>query len=125
MQTNHLSHFLLTKELYPVLVKAVELRGEARVVNHSSFARNGPPGTKLTAENCKLYLGKNGGDLGGVDAAPHLRREEVLHHHPDAAALHLLDVPDDALLTQPHLLEPRYVQQDIGWKKLSEQGKRH
>ena len=65
MQTNHLSHFLLTKELYPVLVKAVELRGEARVVNHSSFARNGPPGTKLTAENCKLYLGKNGGDLGG------------------------------------------------------------
>jgi len=29
------------------------------------------------------------------------------------------------LLTQAHLLEPRYVQQDIGWKKLSEQGKRH
>ena len=28
----HFSHFLLTKELYPVLVKAVELRGEARVV---------------------------------------------------------------------------------------------
>ena len=44
---------------------------------------------------------------------------------PSLAALHLLDVPDDALLTQPHLLEPRYVQQDIGWKKLSEQGKRH
>ena len=65
MQSNHLSHFLLSRELYPVLVKAVELRGEARIVNHSSFARNGPPGTKLTAENCKLYLGKNGGDLGG------------------------------------------------------------
>ncbi len=65
MQTNHISHFLLTKELYPVLVKAVELRGEARIVNHSSFARNGPPGTKLTAENCELYLGKKGGDLGG------------------------------------------------------------
>ena len=44
---------------------------------------------------------------------------------PSLAALHLLDVPDDALLTQAHLLEPRYVQQDIGWKKLSEQGKRH
>ena len=44
---------------------------------------------------------------------------------PSLAALHLLDVPDDVLLTQAHLLEPRYVQQDIGWKKLSEQGKRH
>ena len=44
---------------------------------------------------------------------------------PSLAALHLLDVPDDSLLTQAHLLEPRYVQQDIGWKKLSEQGKRH
>ena len=44
---------------------------------------------------------------------------------PSLAALHLLDAPDDSLLTQAHLLEPRYVQQDIGWKKLSEQGKRH
>ena len=69
MQTNHLSHFLLTKELYPVLVKAVELRGEARIVNHSSFARNGPPGTKLTTENTYEYLGKNGGNLGGDGAS--------------------------------------------------------
>jgi tRNA threonylcarbamoyladenosine biosynthesis protein TsaB len=44
---------------------------------------------------------------------------------PSLAALHLLDAPNDTLLTQAHLLEPRYVQQDIGWKKLSEQGKRH
>jgi hypothetical protein len=44
---------------------------------------------------------------------------------PSLAALHLLDVPNDALLTEAHLLEPRYVQQDIGWKKLSDQGKRH
>ena len=44
---------------------------------------------------------------------------------PSLAALHVLDVPDDSFLTQAHLLEPRYVQQDIGWKKLSEQGKRH
>eukprot|EP00629_Pelagomonadales_sp_RCC1024_P019366 CAMPEP_0119283964 /NCGR_PEP_ID=MMETSP1329-20130426/29533_1 /TAXON_ID=114041 /ORGANISM="Genus nov. species nov., Strain RCC1024" /LENGTH=172 /DNA_ID=CAMNT_0007284639 /DNA_START=57 /DNA_END=572 /DNA_ORIENTATION=+ len=35
MQTNHLSHFLLTRELYPALTRASELRGEARVVNHS------------------------------------------------------------------------------------------
>ncbi len=44
---------------------------------------------------------------------------------PSLAALHLLDAPNDQGLTQAHLLEPRYVQQDIGWKKLSEQGKRH
>ena len=38
MQTNHLSHFLLTKELFPVLKIAVELRGDV-MVNHSSIAR--------------------------------------------------------------------------------------
>mmetsp|Transcript_29825 Transcript_29825/g.96219 ORF Transcript_29825/g.96219 Transcript_29825/m.96219 type:complete len:339 (-) Transcript_29825:403-1419(-) len=60
MQTNHLSHFLLTKELYPLLEKAAQVRGEARIVNHSSGARNLPPG-KLDGK----YLGKNGGNLGG------------------------------------------------------------
>lgn len=58
LQTNHLSHFLLTKDLFPLLKKAGELRGEARVVNHSSMARKG----KLLEAQ---YLGKNGGDLGG------------------------------------------------------------
>jgi NAD(P)-dependent dehydrogenase (short-subunit alcohol dehydrogenase family) len=59
MQTNHLSHFLLTKELFPLLKKAVELRGEARVINHSSIAREGGP---LEAK----YFEKNGnGNLGG------------------------------------------------------------
>jgi len=37
MQTNSLSHFLLTKELFPLLKKSKE----ARVVNHSSNARIG------------------------------------------------------------------------------------
>ncbi|GKY97626.1 hypothetical protein MPSEU_000721000 [Mayamaea pseudoterrestris] len=58
MQTNHLSHFLLTKELYPLLKRAKELHGEARVVHHSSIARYG---ASLKAE----YFGKNGGNLGG------------------------------------------------------------
>jgi NAD(P)-dependent dehydrogenase (short-subunit alcohol dehydrogenase family) len=40
MQANHLSHFLLTAEVWPLLEKAVEERGEARVINHSSIARN-------------------------------------------------------------------------------------
>jgi len=58
MQTNHLSHFLLTREVFPLLEKAAETRGEARIVNHSSMARMGKP---LDA----AYLGKNGGNLGG------------------------------------------------------------
>mmetsp|Transcript_10617 Transcript_10617/g.25648 ORF Transcript_10617/g.25648 Transcript_10617/m.25648 type:complete len:332 (+) Transcript_10617:102-1097(+) len=58
MQTNHISHFLLTKELYPLLQKAKDLRGQARVTNHSSEARKGK---KLEEK----YFGKNGGDLGG------------------------------------------------------------
>ncbi len=54
MQTNVLSHFLLTKELFPLLKQS----GDGRVVNHTSMARLGPP---LEAR----YFGKNGGDLGG------------------------------------------------------------
>eukprot|EP00439_Symbiodinium_sp_Y106_P068654 s786_g11.t1 len=60
MQTNHLSHFLLTKELYPLLEKAAQQRGDARIVNHSSGARKFPS-KDLDAD----YLGKNGGSLGG------------------------------------------------------------
>jgi len=58
MQTNHLSHFLLTKELYPLLQKAAAAGSEARVCNHSSLARVGKP---LERD----YFGKNGGNLGG------------------------------------------------------------
>ena len=60
MQTNHLSHFLLVKLLFPLLQKAAESRGEARIVNHSSIARKQP---KKTLE--AKYLEKNGGNLGG------------------------------------------------------------
>lgn len=54
MQTNCISHFWLTKELFPLLKKS----DDARIVNHSSAARLGEP---LAAE----YFGKNGGNLGG------------------------------------------------------------
>eukprot|EP00932_Pfiesteria_piscicida_P008115 SRR837773.1842.p1 GENE.SRR837773.1842~~SRR837773.1842.p1 ORF type:complete len:297 (-),score=130.88 SRR837773.1842:118-894(-) len=67
MQTNHLSHYLLTAEAWPLLEKAVQLRGDARVVNHSSGARNrGGDGKKPLDEK---YLRKNGGNLGGDDLA--------------------------------------------------------
>ena len=54
MQTNSISPFLLTKELFPLL-KASE---DGRVVNHTSMARLGPP-------HEAKYFSKNGGDLGG------------------------------------------------------------
>ena len=60
MQANHLSHFLLTHEIWSLLEKAGQLRGEARVVHHTSGAR-GKPGHPLHAK----YLGRNGGNLGG------------------------------------------------------------
>ncbi len=57
MQTNAISHFLLTKELFPLLKKSKE----GRIVNQSSMARLGGP---LQME----YFGKNGGNLGGDEA---------------------------------------------------------
>lgn len=60
MQTNHLSHFLLTRELMPLLDRAAAADGEARVVNHSSVARMSPSKTLLADQ-----LEKRGGQLGG------------------------------------------------------------
>ena len=54
MQTNVLSHFLLTKDLFPLLKNSKQ----ARIVNHSSMARLGGP---LEMK----YFEKNGGNLGG------------------------------------------------------------
>lgn len=57
MQTNAISHFLITKELFPLLKESKE----ARIVNHSSMARLGG--------NLKMeYFEKNGGNLGGDEA---------------------------------------------------------
>lgn len=63
MQTNHLSHFLLTAELFPLLEVAAEAHGDARIVNHSSFGRLHTPNDQLEEK----YFGKNGGNLGGND----------------------------------------------------------
>ncbi|XQW85469.1 SDR family NAD(P)-dependent oxidoreductase [Thalassotalea piscium] len=54
MQTNAISHFLLTKELYPLLKNS----SEARVINQTSLARLGGPLEPA-------YFEKNGGNLGG------------------------------------------------------------
>ncbi len=54
MQTNAISHFLITKELFPLLRKS----SQARIVNHSSMARLGGP-LKMD------FFEKKGGNLGG------------------------------------------------------------
>jgi NAD(P)-dependent dehydrogenase (short-subunit alcohol dehydrogenase family) len=54
MQTNCISHFLLTRDLFDLLKNAEQ----ARVVNHSSQARLGPP---LEMK----YFEARGGELGG------------------------------------------------------------
>lgn len=64
MQTNHLSHFLLTAELFPLLEKAANSKGDARIVSHSSIARMNPS-KKLEGK----YFEKRGGDLGGNGAS--------------------------------------------------------
>jgi NAD(P)-dependent dehydrogenase (short-subunit alcohol dehydrogenase family) len=54
MQTNCLSHFLLTRELFELLDRSED----ARIVNHTSGARLGPPLEEA-------YFAARGGDLGG------------------------------------------------------------
>lgn len=61
MQTNHLSHFLITEELFPLILNGAKKFSDARIVQHSSIAR-------LDTQNGKLeekYLAANGGNLGG------------------------------------------------------------
>lgn len=60
MQTNHLSHFILAKELLPLLETEAAANGDARIVQHSSGAREM---TKNGLE--QKYFEKNGGSLGG------------------------------------------------------------
>ena len=76
MQTNHLSHFLLARELHPALATAARLRGEARVVSHSSGAR-AFPSSPLGAK----YLGRNGGRLGGNGASMCLGGARWVRYH--------------------------------------------
>lgn len=67
MITNHLGHFLLTKELYPLLIKGAENVGEARIVNHSSESRKGKP---LEAK----YFLADGQPLGGDSVGARFER---------------------------------------------------
>jgi NAD(P)-dependent dehydrogenase (short-subunit alcohol dehydrogenase family) len=67
MQTNHLSHFLLTKELFPLILSASKKYGDARIVQHSSGARTATPNGMLEEK----YLNKQEKDgmLGGDETS--------------------------------------------------------
>jgi len=73
MQTNHLSHFLLTAKLLPLLKKGAAEYGDARVVTMSSGTRHGDSTHKVGAFADgkggleEKYFGKNSGNLGGDD----------------------------------------------------------
>ena len=72
MQTNHLSHFILTSELLSELEIAAHLRGESRIVNQSSGNRK-RPSKNLESK----FFQKLGGNLGGNSAkARYLRYQQ-------------------------------------------------
>lgn len=75
LQTNHLSHFLLTKELYPLLQKS----DDARIVQHSSVVRKGKP---LEIQ----YFGRNSGNLGGTNNSPFYRSANWERYHQSKLA---------------------------------------
>ena len=64
MQSNHLSHFLLTKICMPSLQAAAEARGEARLVQHSSGARRGDDNL-----DAKYFSVIAAGELGGDEVS--------------------------------------------------------
>eukprot|EP00977_Amphora_coffeiformis_P028725 scaffold36708_cov145-Amphora_coffeaeformis.AAC.1 len=61
MQTNQLSHFLLTQMVWPSIQMAADKRGDARVVTHSSSARDTPSGMLQQ----KFFVKSQEGTLGG------------------------------------------------------------
>lgn len=66
MQTNHLSHFLITRELFPLLKASARETGDARIVQHSSIARDNCPDDKMLQERYFTKKEKDG-MLGGYD----------------------------------------------------------
>jgi NAD(P)-dependent dehydrogenase (short-subunit alcohol dehydrogenase family) len=64
MQTNQLSHFLLVQSVWKSIVEAAKNRGEARVVTHSSSARDTPGGNLEKDYFIKSEPGTLGGDGG-------------------------------------------------------------
>ena len=77
MTTNHLSHFLLVRELLPLLERRAHRAGEARIVHMTSEARKIP----YHALN-PVFLGPNQGKLGGDGNLFQVLHLNVLHQSP-------------------------------------------
>jgi len=73
MQTNHLSHFLLTKELLPLLEASSKEFGDARIVQHSSVARNA---VTNGLEEQYFSMQEKDGMLGGDDDSKFMQGPE-------------------------------------------------
>jgi NAD(P)-dependent dehydrogenase (short-subunit alcohol dehydrogenase family) len=82
MQTNHLSHFLLTKLLMPSLQAAAKSRHEVRIVTQTSFARGGSP------VNASFYMKSPAGTLGGNDTGMERYHQSKLAGIAFSMALH-------------------------------------
>eukprot|EP00929_Paragymnodinium_shiwhaense_P077293 TRINITY_DN39802_c0_g1_i1.p1 TRINITY_DN39802_c0_g1~~TRINITY_DN39802_c0_g1_i1.p1 ORF type:complete len:373 (-),score=47.71 TRINITY_DN39802_c0_g1_i1:70-1188(-) len=65
MQSNHLSHFLLTQLLMPSLEAGAAARGEARVVQHSSGARANQSAKETGDLEARFFAPCEKGTLGG------------------------------------------------------------
>jgi len=82
MQTNHLSHFLLTAELFPLLVAGSKKYGDARIVQHSSAGRLITEHDTLE-EKYLMKQPKGGQQLGGNEShgflkgGPHYRYQQT------------------------------------------------
>lgn len=78
MQTNHLSHFLLTNELFPLIVAASKEYGDARIVQHSSAARH----MKSKGLEEKYFLKQEkDGMLGGDDDTGFMKGAKWFRYH--------------------------------------------
>ena len=85
----------------------------------------GPNGEPLSQVAPDFVILGDGSDLvfGAHDALAIRDLVAESRPRPSKTALAFLDQIDQSLLLQASQLEPRYVQKEISWKKLSEQGK--
>ena len=85
----------------------------------------GPDGEPLEQAAPGIAILGDGSDLvsNAHSALTATERVKEARPRPSQPALVFLDQIDQSLLLEAHQLEPRYVQKEISWKKLSEQGK--